>query len=157
MCVLCGKLLQLCLTLRVMDCSPPGSSVQWILQARILKWVAKPFSRGSSWSRDWTWVSYLLHWQVSSLPLALLGKPVYLQIWGAFQKVACWLLVWVWLCSSSIQSQEGADSSENSVSGKKGGKFVFHWSAKKRKNDMLSSSLDNLSFLSLVERVWSRI
>ena len=28
---------------------------------------------------------------------------------------------------------------------------------KKRKNDMLSSSLDNLSFLSLVECVWSRI
>ena len=28
-----------------MDCSPPGSSVQGILQARILKWVAIPFSR----------------------------------------------------------------------------------------------------------------
>ena len=30
-----------------MDCSPPGSSVHGILQARILKWVAIPFSRGS--------------------------------------------------------------------------------------------------------------
>ena len=39
------------------DCSPPGSSVHGILQARILKWVAIPFSRGSSWPRDWTWVS----------------------------------------------------------------------------------------------------
>ena len=28
-----------------MDCSPPGSSVQGILQARILEWVAIPFSR----------------------------------------------------------------------------------------------------------------
>ena len=29
----------------------------WILQARILEWVAIPFSRGSSWPRDWTQVS----------------------------------------------------------------------------------------------------
>ena len=40
---------QSCLTLcSPMDCSPPGSSVQGILQARILEWVAIPFSRGSS-------------------------------------------------------------------------------------------------------------
>ena len=32
-----------------MDCSPPGSSVHGILQARILEWVAIPFSSGSSW------------------------------------------------------------------------------------------------------------
>ena len=31
-----------------MDCSPPGSSVHSVLQARILEWVAIPFSRGSS-------------------------------------------------------------------------------------------------------------
>ena len=30
-----------------MDCSPPGSSVHGILQARILEWCAIPFSRGS--------------------------------------------------------------------------------------------------------------
>ena len=29
-----------------MDCSPPGSSVHGILQARILEWVAMPFSPG---------------------------------------------------------------------------------------------------------------
>ena len=40
-----------------MDCSPPGSSVFGILQARILEWVAFPFSRGSSWPRDWTRIS----------------------------------------------------------------------------------------------------
>ena len=37
-----------------MDCSTPGSSVCGILQARILEWVALPFSKGSSWPRDWT-------------------------------------------------------------------------------------------------------
>ena len=40
-----------------MDYSPPGSSVQEILQARILEWVAIPFSRGSSRPRDRTQVS----------------------------------------------------------------------------------------------------
>ena len=39
------------------DCSPPGSSVHGILQARIPEWGAVSFSRGSSWPRDRTWVS----------------------------------------------------------------------------------------------------
>ena len=47
-----------CLTLcHPMDCSLPDSSVHGILQARILEWVAIPFSRGSRWSRDETQVS----------------------------------------------------------------------------------------------------
>ena len=52
------------------DCSPPGSSIHGILQARILSWVAIPFSRGSSWPRDHTCISciscigrqILYHW-----------------------------------------------------------------------------------------------
>ena len=40
-----------------MDCNPPGSSVHGLLQTRILEWVAILFSKGSSWPRDWTWVS----------------------------------------------------------------------------------------------------
>ena len=40
-----------------MDCSPPGFSVHWILQARTLEWVAISFSRGPSPPRDRTWVS----------------------------------------------------------------------------------------------------
>ena len=36
------------------DCSPPGSSVHGILQARVLEWVAMPSSRGSSQPRDQT-------------------------------------------------------------------------------------------------------
>ena len=43
------KLLQLCSTLcNSVDCSPPGSSLCGILQARILEWVAMTPSRGSS-------------------------------------------------------------------------------------------------------------
>ena len=42
-----------------MDCSPPGFSVHGILQARILEWIAIPFSRGSSQPRDQTQVSHI--------------------------------------------------------------------------------------------------
>ena len=41
----------------LMDYNLPGSSVQGILQVRILEWVAIPFSRGSSQPRDQTQVS----------------------------------------------------------------------------------------------------
>ena len=44
-----------------MDCSLPGSSVHGFLQARILEWVAIPFSRGSSQPRDETWVLHCRH------------------------------------------------------------------------------------------------
>ena len=53
-----SEVTQSCLTLcNPMDCSPPGSSVHGILQARILEWVAISFSRGSSQPRDRTQVS----------------------------------------------------------------------------------------------------
>ena len=56
----CAKSLQSCLTLcDPMDCSPPGSSVNGILQARILQWVAMPCSRASSQPKDRTHISYV--------------------------------------------------------------------------------------------------
>ena len=68
------KLFQSCPTLRdPMDCSSPGSSVQGILQARTLEWVAMPSFRGSSRPRGGTRITLcLLHWQASSLSLLLL-------------------------------------------------------------------------------------
>ena len=55
-----AKSFQSCPTLcDPMDCSPPGSSVHGILQARMLEWAAMPSSRGSSWPRDQTHVSYV--------------------------------------------------------------------------------------------------
>ena len=48
---------QSCPTLcNLMDCSLLCASVHGILQARRLECVAIPFSRGSSWPSDWTWV-----------------------------------------------------------------------------------------------------
>ena len=55
---ICAKSLQSCLTLcDPVDCSLSVSSAHEILQARILEWVAMPFSMGSSWPRDWTHIS----------------------------------------------------------------------------------------------------
>ena len=69
---------QSCLTLcNPMDCSPPGSSVHGILQARILEWAAISSSRGSFPSRDGTHVSCIGR---QSLPLSYLGSSVSLCI-----------------------------------------------------------------------------
>ena len=56
-----------------MDCSPPGSSVHGISQARILEWVAFSFSRGSSYSWDQThvsciWRQILFRWAIREAP-----------------------------------------------------------------------------------------
>ena len=57
-----------------MDCSPPGSSVHGILQARILEWVAMPSCRVSSRPRDQTCIPY-----VSCKPLARLRNSNYIR------------------------------------------------------------------------------
>ena len=71
---------QLCLTLcDPTNCNPPGSSVHEILQARILEWIAIPFSKGSSRPRDWTQVSCIagrFFTVFFSLPVYLALSPV---------------------------------------------------------------------------------
>ena len=52
-----AKSLQSCAALyNPLDCSPPGSSVHGILQARVLEWGTTPSSRGSFLPRDGTHV-----------------------------------------------------------------------------------------------------
>ena len=56
----CVLVAQPCPTLcNPMDCSPPGSSVYGISQARILEWIAISSSRGSSQPRDQTCISHI--------------------------------------------------------------------------------------------------
>ena len=50
-----------------LDCSPPGSSVHGILQARTSEWVAVPSPRGSSGPKDRIYIFCLLRWQAGSL------------------------------------------------------------------------------------------
>ena len=87
-----------------MDCSLPGSSVHWILQARILEWVAMPSSRGSSWPRNQTHVSCISYIgrQIlyHSLPLAPPGKHLHCSMCVCVCVCVCVLshLSHVWLC-----------------------------------------------------------
>ena len=76
-CACARSVVQSCPTLcNPMDYSLLGSSVHGILQAKILEWVGIPFSRGSSQSRDWTWVTCIVRqilyhcptWEASLLP-----------------------------------------------------------------------------------------
>ena len=82
-----------------MDCSLPGSSVQGILQARILEWVAISSSRGSSWPRDWTWVSciadgFFTIWTTREAPLLTMLASWAEEMWkcnSALKIIEKWL------------------------------------------------------------------
>ena len=67
--------------------TPRDYRVQGILWARILEWVAFPFSRGSSQPRDWTQVS----WQTDSIPAEPQGNP---RICLPVQETQVLSLVW---------------------------------------------------------------
>ena len=70
-----------------MDCSPPGTSVHGILQARILEWIAIPFFRGCPQPRDRTQVSciaseFFTSWDIRE---ALYFDALYkFQLFGGF-------------------------------------------------------------------------
>ena len=96
-----AKLLQSCLTLwDPMDWSLPGASVHGIFQTRILEWVAMPSSRGSSWLRDQTHVSFVscigrwivYHW--TSLVAQMVKDPPAMR--------ETWVRFWVGKTHSSI-------------------------------------------------------
>ena len=86
----CAKLLQPCPTLcDPMDCSSTGSSVHGHFQARILEWFAMPSSRGSSWPRDRTHISGLLHWQAGYLPLSSVQSLSCVRLFATPWTAAC--------------------------------------------------------------------
>ena len=81
-----------------MDCTQPSFSVHEILQARILEWVVIPFSRGSSLSRDQTWVSniagiFFTVWATREAPTE--AGPVTISstaLWVSNGTIRGWLL-----------------------------------------------------------------
>ena len=64
-----------------MDCSPPGSSVHGILQARILEWVTTPFSMRFSQPRDHTWVSRITGRFFTIWAIRRLEIPILYALW----------------------------------------------------------------------------
>ena len=75
----------------LMDCSPPGSSVHGILQARILEWVAISYSSGYSRPRDRTPVPAAPALQADSLLLSHRGSP---NIKGLLRHEKCFSQFW---------------------------------------------------------------
>ena len=84
-----------------MDRSLPGSSVCRIFQARMLQWVAIPFSRGSSQPRDRTQVSHVV------------GRCF--SVWAA--REVLWSLSWVQVCHISHSIWSNFDCFPKSKSG----------------------------------------
>ena len=88
-----SEVAQSCPTLcSCMDCSLPGSSTHGIFQARILEWVAIPFSRGSSQPKDQTCVS------------CTEGRSFI--VWASRESLHCWLTsppnIWTIRLSGSL-------------------------------------------------------
>ena len=82
-----------------MDCSPPGSTVHEIVQARILEWFAISFSRGSSQPRVWTLVSctagrFFTDWATRE---ACRNYNKLLKIYFTNLKNATAMISWLWL------------------------------------------------------------
>ena len=76
---------------RILCCSSPGSSVHGILQARILEWVAIPFSRWSSWPRDRTLVScvtdrFFTTWATREAP-EFYKQDFFLRVLAGFSEI----------------------------------------------------------------------
>ena len=78
-----------------MDCSLQGSSVHGISQARMLEWVAISFSKGSSWPRDWTQVSYIAGrfftiWATREAQIYRVATYYHIPLSMGFPRQECW-------------------------------------------------------------------
>ena len=94
-------------------CSPPGSSVHGILQARILEWVAVPFSRGSSEPRDGTQVSRTAGELFTIWPTRVLLKKRNAQVRNkthnrGFHHSICFPLLTLFSCKARAQTKHTA-------------------------------------------------
>ena len=93
------------------DCSPPDSSVHWVLQARILEWVAISPSRGSCRPRGWIrvpcvscigrWVfTPSTSWEAHVVSSMYMSIPVSRFILLSFSlgNHVCFIYLWLCLC-----------------------------------------------------------
>ena len=89
--------------------SPPSPSVHGIFQTRRQEWIAVSFSRGSSWPRNWTCISYV----------SCIGRQILYQLshWGG------WPSIWKIIISQMFS--HSSDSSETHVSLPSLG--IYHW------------------------------
>ena len=99
------KVAQLCPTL----CDPMGYTVHGILQARILEWVAYPFSSRSSLPRNQTQVfniagGFFTNWAIRKAREET-GGPLYYYSWPKTSRASLGLWLRAGLCISSSQAE----------------------------------------------------
>ena len=90
--------------------SLPGSSVHGFLQARILEWVAIPFSRGEGLiptQGSNPSLLCLLHWQRNSLLLSHQGSPICLQLSFKIERMLLRVEVTLLISPQECTRQEG--------------------------------------------------
>ena len=108
-----------------MNCSQPGSCVHGILQARILEWVAIPFSRGSSWPRDGTLVSCIAGrlftvWGTREAKLSTMGLWRGNSVWetGFFRRLCSTqnaLAPWIYLILTTAADKPNLTQMEQTL------------------------------------------
>ena len=90
--------------------SPPGSSVHGILQVGLLKWIAMPSSRGSSWPKYGTCVSYV----------SCIGSFITSTTWTWVQMLNCFFCQISWVTDVSFSHRKfilNLDSMQKILSG----------------------------------------
>ena len=108
-----------------MDCNPPGFSVDGVLQARRLEWVAMPSSRGSSRPMGQTHIS----WEencISNLPsnwLNLSTLPIGVPSDSYYHSLRCFSLWFFWKPNAPLVTVSAVLLSANTRS-KRGGNFL---------------------------------
>ena len=103
----CAQLLQSCLTLcGPVNCSPPGSFVHEILQARILEWAAMPSSL--TWGSN-PWLLCLLHCRQIIYSLSHLGSP-WVYISGGKNARSGICMCSLWTINATMLSQQATPS-----------------------------------------------
>ena len=96
--ILCYSYMSLCAQSCLTLCSPPGSSVHWIFQTRILEWVAISSSRGYFQPRNQTQVSHICcvsriagglftHWVIGEAPVT--HKDELFSKWFSIGNIIC--------------------------------------------------------------------
>ena len=98
-----------------MDCSLPGSSVRGTSQAKVLEWVASSSSRGSSWPRDQTLVSYVCSIAGRFSTTVPPRKP--LPSWLTYQLLGCLLQACKPTCCPALRLKKVPGYSHRDING----------------------------------------
>jgi len=91
-------------SLQPLDCSPQGSSYHGIFQARIWEWVVIDFSRGFSWPRDQTHVSYIGR---QIFFFSMVARIIFFFFTSLLYFILFYFTILYWFCHTSTWIRHG--------------------------------------------------